>query len=160
MKVDFEKLSPTARIWIYQSDEAISQSQLSALRHDLDEFVASWSAHQQPLAAYGEILHDRFIILMVDEQFNAASGCSIDSSVSFIRAIEKKYGLNLFDRFTFSYENNGEVHTVPKARFAELYRSGEINESTMVFDNLIRTKVDLETSWRKPLGQSWLRRFV
>ena len=97
---------------------------------------------------------------MVDEAYNAASGCSIDSSVSFIRTIEKKYQLNLFDRFTFSYEQNGEIHTVPKARFAELYRSGEINELTMVFDNLIRTKVDLEKAWLKPLGQSWLRRFV
>ncbi|MBK8504487.1 MAG: hypothetical protein IPL46_21145 [Saprospiraceae bacterium] len=105
-------------------------------------------------------MHDRFIILMVDEQLNAASGCSIDSSVSFIRAIEKKYQLNLFDRFTFSYEKDGEIYTVPKARFVELYKSGEINESTMVFDNLIRTKVDLETSWLKPLGKSWLRRFV
>src|SRR5690606_2975198 len=97
---------------------------------------------------------------IVDEKLNAASGCSIDTSVGFIRSVEQKYGLKLFDRFAFSYEKDGRIHTVPKVRFAELYRSGEIDESTMVFDNLIRTKNDFLQTWQKPLGKSWLKRFV
>jgi len=160
MKVDFEKLSPTARVWIYQNHEVIPEETLKQLRNDLDAFVDEWSAHQQPLSAHGRLMHDRFIILMVDEDLNAASGCSIDTSVNFIRAIEKKYNLNLFDRFTFSYQKDGQVCTVPKSKFAELYQSGLIDETTMVFDNLVRTKIDLENSWLKPLGKSWHRRFV
>ena len=160
MKVKFEKLSPTARVWIYQNQDVIPPDTITSLKQDLDAFIDDWSAHQQPLAAHSEIMHDRFIILMVDEHINAASGCSIDTSVNFIRSIEKKYDLNLFDRFTFSYEKDGEIHTVPKSEFAELYQRGQIDESTMVFDNLVRTKVDLENSWLKPLGKSWHRRFV
>ncbi|MCB0687002.1 MAG: hypothetical protein KDC53_10765 [Saprospiraceae bacterium] len=160
MRVEFEKLSPTARVWVYQNEGKIADEKLQELRRDLDDFVSEWSAHQQPLAAFGQILHDRFLVLMVDEHLNAASGCSIDSSVNFIRSIEKKYGLSLFDRFTFSYQKDGKVFTVPKSRFAELFQSGEIDESTMVFDNLIRTKADLERAWLKPLGKSWHRRFV
>ena len=97
---------------------------------------------------------------MVDERLNMASGCSIDTSVNFIRSLEKKYDLNLFDRFTFSYQKDDKIHTVPKNKFAELYESGEIDESTLVFDNLIRTKEDLVQSWLKPLGKSWHKRFV
>jgi hypothetical protein len=160
MKVDFEKLSPDARIWIYQNQEGIAEELVQPIREELEAFVESWCAHQQPLAAYADLLHQRFIVLIVDEKLNAASGCSIDSSVGFIRSVEQKYGLKLFDRFAFSYEKDGQIHTVPKARFAELYRSGEIDESTMVFDNLIRTKNDFLQTWQKPLGKSWLKRFV
>lgn len=160
MKVDFEKLSPNARIWIYQNQAPIEDDLVAIISEDLETFIHDWSAHQRPLAAFAAILHHRFVVLMVDEQLNAASGCSIDSSVGFIRSIEQKYGLNLFDRFTFSFEKDGLIHTVPKARFAELYRAGEIDESTLVFDNLIRTKNDFEQTWQKPLGKSWLKRFV
>lgn len=160
MKVEFEQLSPTARVWIYQNHEEIDPQKMRELEEDLDKFVAEWSAHQKPLMATSKILHNRFIILVVDESFNAASGCSIDSSVGFIRGIERKYGLNLFDRFTFSYQKDGRVFTVPKSKFAELYSAGDIDEKTLVFDTLVRTKKDLEDTWIKPLGQSWHRRFI
>lgn len=160
MKVEVEKLSPASRIWIYQNYERIAPEKMEALKKDLDAFVSEWTAHQQPLLATSQILHERFIILMVDESYNAASGCSIDTSVGFIRQIEEKYDLNLFDRFTFSYQKDGQVFTVPKDKFAELYQAGEIDESTPVFDTLIRTKGDLEQAWIKPLGKSWHRRFL
>jgi len=60
---------------------------------------------------------------------------------------------------TFSYEVDEVIHTVPKQQFASLYAEGVINENTLVFDNLIKTKAEWN-SWRKPLGESWLKRFV
>ena len=160
MKIEFDKLSQDARIWIYQNHEAIAKDKIERVKSDIAEFVSGWSAHQQPLAAFGDLYHDRFVVLIVDENQNQASGCSIDASVSFIKGLEQKYDLQLFDRFTFSYEKDGEIHTVPKSEFAELYRSGKIDQDTIVFDNLIRTKADLQQSWQKPLGSSWLKRFV
>ncbi len=160
MRVDFEKLSALSRIWIYQSANPISEGVEVSLKKDLNDFISNWTAHQDPLLAWADIYHNRFLVLVVDEDFNKVSGCSIDSSVLFIKSLEQKYKLDLFDRFTFSYEKDGEVITVPKDRFAELYQSGEINESTLVFDNLIRTKEELQSSWKKPLGECWMRRFV
>ncbi len=159
MKVEFEELTDNARLWIYQSDRVIARDQVDLINEEIDSFVSGWAAHQVPLAASGKVFHDRFIVLMVDEEKNAASGCSIDTSVAFIKHLESTYGLRLFDRMTFSYEKDGVIYTVPKERFKQLYQDGEINENTLVFDNLIKTKSQL-SEWKKPLGNSWMKRFV
>ncbi|NND31428.1 MAG: hypothetical protein HKN76_02470 [Saprospiraceae bacterium] len=160
MKIEFDKLNQDARIWIYQNHEAIAEDKVGQIKQEIGEFVSSWSAHQRPLAAFGDVFHNRFVVLIVDETYNQASGCSIDASVTFVRSLEKRFDLQLFDRFTFSYEKDGQIHTVPKSEFAALYQAGEIDYNTLVFDNLIRTKADLLVSWQKPLGHSWLKRFV
>ncbi|NND04799.1 MAG: hypothetical protein HKN87_00345 [Saprospiraceae bacterium] len=159
MKVDFDQLGKETRIWIYQSNQEISPDLIDAIQADVEAFVNGWSAHQQPLAAFGSVFHRRFIVLMVDETFTKASGCSIDTSVAFIRKLEEDYDLILFDRMTFSYLLGNIIHTVPKDQFAKLYADGVINEDTLVFDNLIKTKSEWE-NWKKPLGESWLKRFV
>ncbi len=159
MRVSFDQLGPDARIWIYQSTSPFTREIADELQADIQEFTEQWSAHQQPLAAYGEVLHHRFVVLMVDERLNKASGCSIDASVAFIRGLEEKYSLQLFDRMTFSFVHGDQITTVPKEQFSALYKSGEITEDTVVFDNLIRTKAEWD-SWQKPLGKSWLMRFV
>lgn len=160
MKIDFDQLGDDTRVWIYQNKEVIDSDVLDQVKAEVAAFVSQWAAHNQPLAAFGDVFHDRFVVLMVDERHNVASGCSIDSSVAFIRHLESTYGLDLFDRMTFSYEKDGVIYTVPGERFAELYKEGEINQNTLVFDNLVKTKNELVSEWQKPLGNSWLNRFV
>ncbi len=160
MKMKFDQLADDTRVWIYQNKEIIDSETLAQVKDEIAAFVQQWAAHNQPLAAFGDVFHERFVVLMVDERHNVASGCSIDSSVAFIRHLESKFGLDLFDRMTFSYEKDQVVYTVPSFRFAELYRAGEINDNTLVFDNLVRTKNELLNEWQKPLANSWLSRFV
>jgi len=40
----------------------------------------------------------------VDEDQEAPSGCSIDSSVAIIKDIEQKMKVNMFDRLNFAYK--------------------------------------------------------
>jgi hypothetical protein len=68
--------------------------------------------------------------------------------------------VDLFDRMTFTWMEGGEVKSAPSAAFAALYQAGKINGNTLVFDNLIQTKGELEEKWLKPLNESWHRRFV
>lgn len=160
MKTDISRMSPQSRVWIYQSTTPIAAADLARIKERISEFVQTWAAHQQPLSAWGDILHQRFILLAVDGTYNAPSGCSIDESVSFIRSIEQEFGLTLFDRMIFSYQQDGEVFTVPRQEFQRLYREGKINEETLVFDNLVASKHDLENAWLKPISESWHLRFV
>jgi len=160
MKVPYIDLPKTARVWIYQNTSVIDPAVQDAIESKLDQFSSKWSAHNHPLASHCEIRHNRFLILIVDEAQNMASGCSIDASVHFIRQLESAYSLDLFNRMVFSYQKDGEVITVPKIEFARQYASGMIDDETLVFDNLIKTKEDLENRWLKPLGESWHRRFV
>lgn len=157
---DINVFPDTARIWIYQANPAFSTAILPQVQQDIQQFTQTWVSHSKELAAIGTIKHQRFIILMVDEALAGASGCSIDKSVHFIQQLEQKYKVNLFDRMTFTYQLNGEVQAADRDTFSQLYQDGIINNDTLVFDNLIKTKGQLKTDWLKPLGESWHQRMV
>jgi hypothetical protein len=155
-----ETLSDSARVWIYQSKTAIPASQTAEIRQHIKDFATRWVSHSNQLKAYGDIYHNQFIVLMVDESIASASGCSIDSSVQFLKQLETHYQLDLFDRMVFTYKDGEEVKAAPREVFAQLYQANKINDATLVFDNLVKNKGEFEKAWLKPLGESWHKRMV
>ena len=155
-----ETYHASSRIWIYQTDRVLSQSEIESLKQDMGKFAVVWTSHNRALKAYGDVLHGRFLVLMVDESQAGASGCSIDKSVHFMQSMEEKYGLSLFDRRQFAYWDDNEVKSVSIDELKGLYDAGEITGDTLVFDNLVKTKEEMENSWLKPLESSWHKRFV
>lgn len=154
------QLHPQARVWVYQADRPFSASTTSEVEQSLQQFAQKWVSHSNQLKAGAAVLHDRFLVLAVDETQAGASGCSIDSSVNFLKKLGAHYERDLFDRLRFSYEQDGQVHTVKKDEFARLYQEGKINDATTVFDPLVKTVGELSTAFRKPLQESWHARFV
>ena len=153
-------LPETSRVWIYQNKGAIPEAALPEISEAMARFASQWVSHNKQMSALGLVLHDRFLVLLADESSVGAGGCSIDSSVHFIKTLEQQYGLDLFDRMAFSYKNEEGVHTVDSNTFSDLYKRGEINDDTIVFDTLVNTKGALDQSFEKPLGQSWHKRMV
>ncbi|MDB4728304.1 hypothetical protein OAF63_05895 [Saprospiraceae bacterium] len=156
----YNSLPDTTRIWIYQSNRPISDEKLPELKVQIQQFAKNWVSHNRELKAFGDVLHNQFVVLMVDESMAGASGCSIDSSVHFVQSLERNFGLSLFDRMTFTYQDGEEVKSAPRDEFAQLYAEGKINDETLVFDNLVKNKAEFEARWLKPLGQSWHKRMV
>lgn len=154
-------LPDATRVWIYQADRPLNDSEIAELNNRLASFAEQWVSHSRALRAHAEVRHGRFLVLMVDETQAGASGCSIDASVHFLKQLEQAYGLALFDRMTFAYrDSDGRVRTAAAPEFGALYKRGEITDNTPVFDNLVKTKGELDTAWVKPLGESWHARFV
>ena len=153
----FEQLPENSRIWIYQSSQVISNDIQEKIVDDLELFLQDWNNHGNNLFASGTILHNRFIILGVDESKVNASGCSIDKSMQFIQLLEKKYNLDLLDRMNVLYESEGVLKMSKLFQLSELHQSKSINENTLVYNNLIQTKKDLTTGWLIPIGKSWHR---
>jgi hypothetical protein len=156
----YQSLPDGTRIWIYQSNRAFSGDEISELKTLLIRFTEGWASHSQQLCAFGDVLFGQFITLMVDESQASVGGCSVDSSVSFLQQVEKHYGVDLFDRMTFAWLEDGTVKTAGRDEFARLYKEGAIGDETTVFDNLVKTKGDFEKGWLKPLGESWHKRMV
>ncbi len=154
----YDTLSATSRVWVYQSSRPFEEKDIPGLKAKIDAFARSWVSHNRQLRAVGDVLHHRFIVLIVDESQADASGCSIDKSVYFLKQLQGEYEVDLFDRMVFSYLEGEEVVTVPRDIFAQRYQGGQINDETLVFDTLVNTLGDFQHSWVKPLGQSWHRR--
>ncbi|WP_052599755.1 hypothetical protein [Aureispira sp. CCB-QB1] len=154
--VDYQELPTTSRVWIYQSNRAFSDAQTQEIEKKLHQFVAQWQSHGAAVKAWAGIRYNRFVIFVVDEAHEAPSGCSIDSSVAIIKEIEQAMEVNMFDRLNFAYKvDDSTVESADREDFSVLYQSNKINDSTIVFNNLVTTKADLESKWEVALGTSW-----
>ena len=156
-----QNLSPASRVWIYQSSRFFTEAEELEITVKLSDFVTTWTAHNQLLQASAKIYHRLFIVLTVDESQAGASGCSIDKSVHFLQALEVKYNLQLFNRLLFAYvAENKAIKIVTKRELSQLYSSKIIDDTTLVFDNLVATKSDFDQFWLRSLGESWHRTMV
>jgi len=154
------ELNPEARVWIYQANRELKSSEVDIMTSELNTFIRDWAAHGKNLQADFRIFFNRFICLFVDESAHGASGCSIDSSVHFIQNLERKYGIELMQRTDVAYLKSDEIRTAAMNDLSELAAKGQINSSTLVFNNLVKTKGEMEKSWIIPAGKSWHARML
>ncbi|MBL0033718.1 MAG: ABC transporter ATPase [Bacteroidetes bacterium] len=148
-------LSENSRIWIYQSDRELTTEEQSNLRSELEKFVSEWTAHNVALSGSFEVLHDRFIVIMIDESKTSASGCSIDKCFNFLKKMESQMNVNFMNRLLLAYKDQDAIKMLPKNKFEELLKAGQITEETIVFNNLIEKKSELKTKWQIPVKESW-----
>ena len=160
MFASFESMSSESRIWIFQSDRKFSDQDKAIIAEHLKLFTDGWAAHGQQLKASFDLQYDQFLIIAVDEGYNNASGCSIDSSVRVIKEIEKHIGINFLNRDQVAFLKNSSVELIPLKNLKEEYQKGKWNESTLTFNNVIATRGQLEREWIVPAGTTWLKRYV
>ncbi|MBK8587019.1 MAG: ABC transporter ATPase [Bacteroidetes bacterium] len=127
----------------------------SFLNQELLNFITDWTAHNVALSGSFEILHDRFLVIMIDENKTSASGCSIDKCFNFLKKMEAKLNVNFMNRLLLAYKENNEIKMLPKSKFEDLLKAGQLNENTIVFNNLIEKKSELKTNWQVPIKDSW-----
>jgi hypothetical protein len=147
--------SPQSKVWIYQSDRQFTDSEVTAIRQQLDNFTAQWKAHGHQLQATTEVLYNYFIVFIVDEATAGATGCSIDASVRIIKGLEQEYNVDLFNRFSMAYKVGDKVVVVNKEDFETLISIKKITRESIVFNNLVQTLADFETKWEVPFKDSW-----
>ena len=160
MKISFNKLSDNARIWIYPASRKISNLETLEIKKLCDDFTDQWTAHNSSLKASIDIPYNRFIVLGLETDFNAASGCSIDSSVHFIQSLEKKYDIILLDKMNVTFKQ-GEYLTYKSLNdFKSMVKKGSVNSNTIVFNNLVNDIASYRSEWEIPMKDSWHSRFI
>ncbi|MEL7146395.1 MAG: hypothetical protein AAFO69_08510 [Bacteroidota bacterium] len=159
MYIAFDQMPESARVWIYQSREQITDEAVIQIEKHGKDFCESWDAHGQPLKSSLKVLHNRFVIITVDESFNVASGCSIDRSVRLVQEIEQAFGLSLFDRTHVAFLKGNEVLLKPLNGIKNEISAGVIAEDTVTFNNLVQNLGEMRANWKVPVGESWLKRY-
>ncbi len=159
MYVNFEKLSPSSRVWIYQASKTLSDHDVSLITTKLQSFVEGWKRHGEDLKASYLVKYNQFIILAVDESFNTVSGCAIDASTHIIKQLEHDLSLDLMNKLNVAFKIKDIVNTTSLKDFQQFVEAKKITKDTIVFNNMIQTKNELETSWEIPANQSWHRRY-
>lgn len=149
-------LPTAARVWVYQSDRMLTDSEVSMLTMKGHEFISTWAAHGSQLAAGFEVFENVFMVLAVDEQQAAASGCSIDTSVHFVQQMGEALKVDFFNRTNIAYIcADGKLNLVSLEEFKDLHGAGHVTENTVVYNNLVQTIGDFMTSWKTRVQDSW-----
>ncbi len=159
MHIPFDQLPEHSRLWIYQAARELNESEVSKAETLLKGFTEQWAAHGQGLKASYQILHQRFLILGVDQQHHEPSGCSIDSSVAVIRELEQAFGTSFFERTLIPFRINGQVEVVPMSQIKEKVAQGELSPETPTFNHLVANKAAWEQGWEVPAKDTWLSRY-
>ncbi|SFW49877.1 hypothetical protein SAMN02927921_01948 [Sinomicrobium oceani] len=160
MYIPFSDLPETSRIWIYQANRSFTEEELAELNTRVETFLKAWTAHGTALQAGFEIRYNRFIVIGLNQEVHAASGCSIDASVHFIQELEKAYDVDLLDKMNVSYKQGEYIAYKPLIEFRKMAKDRAVSGKTIVFNNLVATKQEYEEHWEVPAEESWHSRFV
>ena len=159
MLINFQELSETSRVWIYQSNRSFSETELEEIAQKISQFLTSWTAHGADLNAGFEIRYKRFIVIGLDQNLQSATGCSIDASVHFIQQLEQEYSVDLMDKMNVSYKQGDFVAYKSLKDFKTMAKNRAVSKKTVVFNNLVQNKAEYLEHWEVPASESWHSRF-
>jgi hypothetical protein len=158
MHQNFENMPDTSRIWIYQANRNILESEIQTISSVLNEKMDGWAAHGASLLSAFKIFHNRFVVLALDENQNAASGCSIDASTHWFKELGAELNINFFDR-SIAYLVDNEIHTVDLLGIKKAVSEELIIAESIIFNNLINILSDFEQNWQMRASKSWLKKY-
>ena len=160
MFTQYKNLPSNSRVWIYQADRVFTSEDLEFIAIKAEDFINQWTRHGDDLKGSFTIKYNQFLILAVDESFNNVSGCSIDSSVRFIQALEKELQLDLMNKMNITFKDNDRINIVKLSDFQRFAKERKVTSETIVFNNMVATKAALDANWEVPAIESWHKRFL
>jgi hypothetical protein len=159
MYLNFEELPASARVWVYLADNDLAENSKTEIASFLKFGMETWAAHGEPLIGGFAFLENRFLIIGVDQQAHLPSGCSIDASTRWIKEIQTKFGIDFLSRAIVS-KIGGDMKFHSVFQIKKLIENGDITEETLVYDQQISTKAELENGFLKPAKTVFERYFL
>ena len=104
----FPNLPGHSRVWLYLADRKLDGTEAHFLNEKLKPFLDTWAAHNKKLQCDGTLLFSQYLILAVNEDIENASGCSIDSSVRFVKGLGQELNIDFFNRLNVLVIENQE----------------------------------------------------
>lgn len=159
MHVPFENLPADSRVWVYTGSRAFTVKEAELITQLLQQFCEQWAAHGHPLQTSFTLLENQFVVMAVNENYLATSGCSIDSSVGALRNIQELTGINLLDRSRVPFQINHTIELIPLSHLKIQFQQGFLRADTLTFNILAATKQQLAT-WKLPVENSWVAKYL
>jgi hypothetical protein len=160
MFTEYKNLPNNSRVWIYQADREFTDTEIDFIASKAEDFINQWTRHGDDLKGSFTFKYNQFFVLAVDESFNNVSGCSIDSSVRFVQALEKELQLDLMNKMNITFKDNDTINLAKLSDFQRFVKEEKVTSETIVFNNMVNTKEDLENNWEVPARESWHKRFL
>ena len=150
----YSELPSHSKVFIYQSNKELNNKELSQIKNLLTDFSTNWQTHGKPVCNSFK-LFNYFICFFVDESSYTTSGCSLDSMVGLIKSIGVKFNIDFFNRNNIAFIDNMQTKLLSINDFKDL-----IHPDMIVYNNLVKAKSEFESSWKSPVRETWLSRYL
>ncbi|HNQ12094.1 MAG TPA: hypothetical protein PKH65_04675 [Bacteroidia bacterium] len=123
----------------------------------MKSFVEQWTAHKKDLKASFNLLYDQILLIAVDETQSSASGCSIDTSVHFLKKLQHQLSVDFFNRMLIPFvKSEDQLQLIPMSEIKNALEQNMINNETLTLNPSVSNKIGFETEGWIPLGKSWM----
>lgn len=160
MFTEYTNLPNNSRVWIYQADRPFTVEEVEIISSRAVDFIEQWTRHGDDLKGSFTFKYNQFLVIAVDESFATVSGCSIDASVRFVQQLEQHFNIDLMNKMNVSFKDGDAINVVKLMDFQRYAKAQKITKETIVFNNMVQTKEEVETKWEVPANQSWHNRFL
>lgn len=155
-RIDFESLPDHGRLWVFPASRPLTDDEVERVTREVDDFLHQWAAHGVPLRSARELREGRFLLVGVDVDAEAPSGCSIDALVNRLRSLGTEMGATFIDHAPVWYRHGDSIRTTTRAGFKALVESEGVSLETPVFDTSVTNVSQLRTGeLEKAAGESW-----
>ena len=137
----------------------LDSSLISQIEFDVKNFLNNWTSHNLEMKSSYKVLHNLFLIISVENNFSNPSGCSIDKLINFIKNINQTYNIDFLNRLNISFRHGNKIKVVDLIEFKNLILNGIINSDTIVFNNMVKTKAELNENWETKASESWHKKY-
>ncbi len=155
-KVSFAELPGHGRLWVFPLSRDLTDAEAEQCLEVVDDFLGAWAAHGVPLLSARELREERFVLIGVDVDAEAPSGCSIDALVNRFRVLGDELEVSFIDHAPVWFRKEGAIHTASRADFKALIAAGEVVAGDAVFDtSLTRVEQARDGSLERPATETW-----
>lgn len=149
-----------SEVWVFQSSLAIVDQKAEEILGESKKFAVQWSSHGTALEATAALCYDHFLIFIVNGK-EGPSGCSKDSLTHFMQALGKHHGIDFFNRMDVLHRGvGGNLIGANLNDLKGMHERNEITIDTMVFNNLVKNKLEFLNKWEVPVKDSWHNQFI
>lgn len=159
MLVDSNLMTDTAKVWVYPSSRKFYPQEIDGIISKIETFLNSWKEEDVSFKTSYAIKYDRFIVIYASES-TVLMNSDIDQLVGFILELQSELKVELLDRMNVCFKQGNYVQYKDLKEFKKLLKNKSVSAKTIVFDNLISTKDDLDNFWEVPITESWYNRFL
>ncbi|WP_282071543.1 ABC transporter ATPase [Polaribacter atrinae] len=160
MFVDYSTITEEAKVWVYPSSRKFYPNEIEGIENKVKAFLESWKSDDENFKASYKLLYNRFIVFFAEDKDANLTNSDIDASVSFILGLQQEYEVELLDKMNACFKQGEYVQYKDLKDFKKLLKNKAVTAKSIIFDNLITTKVDFDNNWEIPLEESWYNRYL
>lgn len=149
----FQNFPDHSKVWLYQSNRALTPEEMEILETELQKFTSDWDSHGNLLPASAVVLNPYFAMVIVDQEKIGLCGGSVDAKFRFMQEIGARFNVDFFDRMRVTIKESDELKQIP---FKDLKNHG----AAEIYDPLVRTMGEFREGWPRPVAESKYKRFA